>query len=126
MNRAATRSREERDPTETLSKPNLDFRKRRNLPICNCLPRGHAHLNSIRPRLPCCFKQEAFIDLIKGLGLHSIIPAETRGRGRMDHHHEAHGRSVKRIYIYPLCRMRSTDSRKTPRRAGSQGERRNG
>jgi hypothetical protein len=29
---------------------------------------------------------------------------ETRGRGRMDHHHEAHGRSVKRIYVYPLCR----------------------
>ena len=29
---------------------------------------------------------------------------ETRGRGRMDQHHEAHGRAVKRIYIYPLCR----------------------
>jgi hypothetical protein len=29
---------------------------------------------------------------------------ETRGRGRMDQHHEAHGRSVKRIYVYPLCR----------------------
>jgi hypothetical protein len=28
---------------------------------------------------------------------------ETRGRGRMDHHHEAHGRAVKRIYVYPLC-----------------------
>jgi len=22
----------------------------------------------------------------------------------MDQYHEAHGRSVKRIYIYPLCR----------------------
>jgi Domain of unknown function (DUF4338) len=29
---------------------------------------------------------------------------ETRGRGRMDQYHEAHGRSVKRIFIYPLCR----------------------
>jgi len=29
---------------------------------------------------------------------------ETRGRGRMDQHHEAHERSVKRIYVYPLCR----------------------
>jgi hypothetical protein len=29
---------------------------------------------------------------------------ETRGRGRMDQHHEAHGRAVKRIYVYPLCR----------------------
>lgn len=29
---------------------------------------------------------------------------KTRGRGRMDQHHEAHGRAVKHIYIYPLCR----------------------
>jgi hypothetical protein len=29
---------------------------------------------------------------------------ETRGRGRMDQYHEAHGRAVKRIYVYPLCR----------------------
>lgn len=29
---------------------------------------------------------------------------ETRGRGRMDQHREAHGRAVKRIYIYPLSR----------------------
>ncbi len=29
---------------------------------------------------------------------------ETRGRGRMDQHHEAHGRAVKRIFVYPLCR----------------------
>ena len=29
---------------------------------------------------------------------------ETRGRGRMDQHHEAHGCAVKRIYVYPLCR----------------------
>ena len=33
-----------------------------------------------------------------------IYLGETRGRGRMDQHHEAHGRAVKRIYIYPLCR----------------------
>ena len=29
---------------------------------------------------------------------------ETRGRGRMDQHHEAHGFAVKRIYVYPLWR----------------------
>ena len=29
---------------------------------------------------------------------------ETRGRGRMDRRHQAHGRAVKRIYVYPLCR----------------------
>jgi len=29
---------------------------------------------------------------------------ETRGRGRMDQHHEAHGHPMKRIYVYPLCR----------------------
>jgi hypothetical protein len=33
-----------------------------------------------------------------------IYVGETRGRGPMDQHHEAHGRAVKRIYIYPLCR----------------------
>ncbi len=27
---------------------------------------------------------------------------ETSGRGRMDRHHEAHGRAVKRIYVYQL------------------------
>jgi Domain of unknown function (DUF4338) len=29
---------------------------------------------------------------------------ETRGRGRMDQHHESDGRAVKRIYVYRLCR----------------------
>jgi hypothetical protein len=29
---------------------------------------------------------------------------EARGRGRTDQHHEARGRAVKRIYVYPLCR----------------------
>jgi len=33
-----------------------------------------------------------------------IYLGETSGRGRMDQHHEAHGRAVKRICIYPLCR----------------------
>ena len=33
-----------------------------------------------------------------------IYLGETRGRGRMDQYHQAHGRAVKRIYIYPLCR----------------------
>lgn len=42
---------------------------------------------------------------------------ETRGRGRMDDHHEAHGRAVKRIYIYPLCRdaQRRLAQASTPR-----------
>jgi Bacteriocin-protection, YdeI or OmpD-Associated len=33
-----------------------------------------------------------------------IYLGETRGRGRMDQHHEAHGCAVKRIYVYPLWR----------------------
>jgi hypothetical protein len=33
-----------------------------------------------------------------------IYLGETRGRGRMDQHREAHGRAVKRIYVYHLCR----------------------
>ena len=33
-----------------------------------------------------------------------VYLGETRGRGRMDQPHVAHGHAVKRIYIYPLCR----------------------
>lgn len=33
-----------------------------------------------------------------------IYLGETRGRSRMDQHHQAHGRAVKRIYVYRLCR----------------------
>lgn len=29
---------------------------------------------------------------------------KTRGRGRMDQHHKADGRAMKRIYVYRLCR----------------------
>jgi hypothetical protein len=33
-----------------------------------------------------------------------VYLGETRGRGRMDQHHEARGRAVKQIYVYRLCR----------------------
>ncbi len=33
-----------------------------------------------------------------------IYLGETSGRGRMDRSHEAHGRAVKRIYVYQLRR----------------------
>jgi len=33
-----------------------------------------------------------------------IYLGRTQGRGRMDRNHEAHGRAVKDIYVYPLCR----------------------
>ena len=33
-----------------------------------------------------------------------IYLGETTGRGRIDRHHEAHGRAVKRIYVYQLRR----------------------
>lgn len=29
---------------------------------------------------------------------------QTQGRGRMDRNHQAHGRAVKEIYVFPLCR----------------------
>ncbi len=29
---------------------------------------------------------------------------QTAGRGRMDRRHQAHGRAVKELYVYPLCR----------------------
>jgi hypothetical protein len=33
-----------------------------------------------------------------------IALGPTTGRGRMDRRHQAHGRAVKQIYVYPLCR----------------------
>jgi len=33
-----------------------------------------------------------------------IYLGATRGRGRMDQHHEAHERAVKRIFVHSLCR----------------------
>lgn len=35
-----------------------------------------------------------------------IYLGQTRGRGRMDQQHEDHGRSVKRIYVYPSLSRR--------------------
>ena len=44
------------------------------------------------------------------------LSGRNTGRGRMDQHHEAHGRAVKRIYIYPLCRNVQPRLAQTPRR----------
>jgi hypothetical protein len=51
-----------------------------------------------------------------------IFLGKTRGRGRMDQHHEAHGRSVKRIYVYPLCHnvQRRLTQDSAPRWIGSE------
>ena len=48
-----------------------------------------------------------------------IYLGETRGRGRMDHSHEAHGRAVKQIYVYPLCRDTRWRLRETRAALGS-------
>lgn len=45
-----------------------------------------------------------------------IYLGETRGRGRMDRKHEAHARSVKRIYVYPLCRNIQRELRQATQR----------
>jgi hypothetical protein len=42
-----------------------------------------------------------------------IMLGPTQGRGRMDHAHQADGRAVKNIYVYPLCR----DARRRLRQA---------
>jgi len=34
-----------------------------------------------------------------------IALGTTAGRGRMDRHHQAHGRAPKQLYVYPLCRQ---------------------
>ena len=39
---------------------------------------------------------------------------KTQGRGRMDEHHEAQGKAVKLIYVYPLCRNVQQKLRGTP------------
>jgi hypothetical protein len=48
---------------------------------------------------------------------------DTRARSGMDQPHEAHGRAVKRIDIYPLCRDVRWRLAKTSHRAGSRGKR---
>ena len=44
-----------------------------------------------------------------------ILLGRTQGRGRMDRSHQADGRAVKDIYVYPLCR----DARRRLRQAAS-------
>jgi hypothetical protein len=39
------------------------------------------------------------------LAANLILLGETRGRGRMDRHHQADGSATKRLYVYPLCRQ---------------------
>jgi len=67
------------------------------------MPTDWEHIYGYRPLL-----LETLVDAqFRGTSYRSanwIDLGETRGRGRMDQRHEAHGRAVKRIYIYPLCR----------------------
>lgn len=67
------------------------------------LPIDWEQLYGYRPRL-----LETVVDVqFRGTSYRAanwIYLGETRGRGRMDRNHEAHGRAVKRIYVYPLCR----------------------
>lgn len=67
------------------------------------LPADWQQLYGYRPRL-----LETVVDAqFRGTSYRAanwIYLGETRGRGRMDQYHEAHGRSVKQIYVYPLCR----------------------
>ena len=50
-----------------------------------------------------------------------IYMGETRGRGRMDQHHEFHDRAVKRIYVSLSVGTRSGAHKKIQRRAGFRG-----
>ena len=67
------------------------------------LPADWKQLYGNRPRL-----LETVVDAqFRGtsyLAANWICLGETRGRGRMDRGHDAHGRSVKQIFVYPLCR----------------------
>ena len=67
------------------------------------LPADWEQLYGYRPRL-----LETVVDAqFRGTSYRAanwIYLGETRGRGRMDRSHETHGRAVKQIYVYPLCR----------------------
>jgi hypothetical protein len=67
------------------------------------VPDDWEQLYAYRPRL-----LETVVDVkFRGTSYRAanwIYIGETSGRGRMDCSHEAHGRSVKRIFVYPLSR----------------------
>lgn len=67
------------------------------------LPDDWEQLYGYRPRL-----LETVVDTqFRGTSYRAanwIHLGETRGRGRMDHSHKAHGRAVKQIFVYPLSR----------------------
>jgi Druantia protein DruA len=66
------------------------------------LPADWEQLYGYRPRL-----LETVVDThFRGTSYRAanwIYLGETRGRGRMDRTHEAHGRAIKQIFVYPLC-----------------------
>jgi hypothetical protein len=66
------------------------------------LPADWERLYGYRPLL-----LETFVDArFRGTSYQAanwIYLGRTRGRGRMDQHHKADGRAIKRIYVYRLC-----------------------
>lgn len=71
--------------------------------VCAPTPFGLESTHGYRPLL-----LESLVDAqFRGTSYRAvnwIYLGETRGRGRMDRSHEAHGRAVKQIFVYPLCR----------------------
>lgn len=68
------------------------------------LPRDWERLYGYRPLL-----LETLVDSSRFRGTcyraaNWIHLGQTQGRGRMDRDHQAHGRAVKDIYVFPLCR----------------------
>jgi hypothetical protein len=51
-----------------------------------------------------------------------IALGQTSGRGRMDREHRAHGRAVKDLYVYPLCRQVAERLRSRPAPVGKEPE----
>jgi hypothetical protein len=51
-----------------------------------------------------------------------IALGQTSGRGRMDREHRAHGRAVKDLYVYPLCRHVAERLRSRPAPVGKEPE----
>jgi len=120
---AAGRPSTTRRPQTTITPPGHHRRPAPNLPLARAKflvvsrvgalgapnqltslpPRGLGRLYGYRPQLWKTLVEAQF----RGTSYQAanwIYLGETRGRGRMDRNHEAHGRAVKRIFVYPLSR----------------------
>jgi hypothetical protein len=69
-----------------------------------CLPQDWERLYGYRPLMLETLVERARFTGTAYKAANWIHLGCTQGRGRMDREHAAHGKSIKDIYVYPLCR----------------------